>query len=397
MFTNFNSIFKDSKENVFNVPKEILDILNRDIPKGFTYKHRENGICYITTEDGSKMDIKTKIKFPEIPIDIRSRIHNLGDLYEYLYRTQKRCEVIPDEDGKIQINGKKIDINKLVKNVVNDKALRYEIVPNTFPKAEKMEIKAGNITKSFLIERKPYESFDKILLKSVEETPICVKFYISKNDVDFNISISISELENIEEIVDVCEFYKSFLNGDIIINGMKLKNGEYSKSIQNADIDDKITFWNKALAIEKVLNRKFDARKFDINKDYLTVLRLYKSLIENKPYKIDDKIKSIKFEKNEPFNEYKKMIGLKMILEYTREEDDEIFGETINYLTLERIYNCKIISAVEEDTSIRMEFDKYEENNTFIVRKSFLNREELEQELISTNKNNAEYEDAELI
>lgn len=400
MFTNFDNTFKNSKKDKTKLPKEILDVLNRKIPEELEYKEIENGICGIVPKNSKTIKFTTKIKIPEIPEEIKKQIHNFEDLYEYLYRTQKRCEIIPDENGNIKINNVKIKINDFIKNVITDEGMKtFELIPRNFPNAVRINIKAGNITKSFNIKRLPYESMDKIYLKSIEEKPICIKIYMSNaENVDFNISISIEGIKDVKEIVDVCEFYKSFLNGDISLDNSEIKDIKYKEVPKNIFIDEKINFWKKVLEVEKIFDKKFDACKFDEKYDYVLMLRLYKSLIEEKPYKIPEKISSITFENKENYDKCNKMIGSKMLIEYEREAECDILGENIHFWVLERIYNCKIKNILEEKDKIKIIFDDYEKNNTFIARKCFLSKDKLENEK-EKNKNNGhyEYENAEII
>lgn len=400
MFTNFNNTFKNSKKDNIKLPKEILNVLNRKIPEELEYKEIENGICGIVPKNSKRIKFTTKIKLPEIPEEIKKQIHNFADLYEYLYRTQKRCEIIPDENGNIKINNVEIKISDFIKNVITDDGIKsFELIPPNFPNAVKINIKAGNITKSFNVKRLPYESMDKIYLKSIEENPICIKIYMSNDDsIDFNISISIEGIRDVKEIVDTCEFYKNFLNGDISLDDSEIKDIKYKEAPKNIFIDEKINFWKKVLEVEKIFDKKFDACKFDLKDDYILMLRLYKSLIEEEPYKIPEKINSITFDNKENYDKCNKMIGTKMLIEYEREAECEIFGVKIHFFILERIYNCKIKNVLEEKGKMKIIFDDYEKNSTFIARKCFLSKDKLENEKTKNEDNrHHEYENAEII
>ena len=64
---------------------------------------------------------------------------------------------------------------------------------------------------------------------------------------------------------------------------------------------------------------------------------------------------------------------------------------------MERIYNCKIKNVLEEKDKVKIIFDDYEKNNTFIARKCFLTKGKLEKEKINNNNKHYEYENAEII
>ncbi len=398
MFTNFNNTFKNSKKDKIKLPKEILGVLNKKIPEDFEYAEIGNGICGIVPKNSKSMKFTTKIRLPEIPEEIKKQIHNFEDLYEYLYRTQKRCDIIPDEHGNIKVNDIEIKINDIIKNVITDSGVKnFELIPPKFPSAVKINIRAGKVTKIFNIERLPYESMNKIYLKSIEEKPLCVRIYLSDNNIDFNISIDISEVKDVKEIVDICEFYKSFLNGDISLNNSEIEDIEYKEIPQNIFIDEKINFWKKVLELERIFKKKFNACEFDEEEDYIKVLRLYESLIDGRPYRISKKISSITFDNKENYNQCKKMIGEKMLIEYVKDEKWKILGEEIQLFILERIYNCIVKEIILQNNEMKITFDDYERNNTFIARKCFLDKDKLEKEQIKNNNEHEEYENAKMI
>ena len=71
MFSNFNSTFKENKKNNLKLPKEIIEILNNELPKDLEYKEVDEGICAIVSANNKPMNIKTKIKLPDIPEKIK--------------------------------------------------------------------------------------------------------------------------------------------------------------------------------------------------------------------------------------------------------------------------------------------------------------------------------------
>lgn len=398
MFTNFDNVFKNSKKNEKKVPREILNVLNQEIPKELQYKEIENGICGIFPKNNKPLKFTTKIKLPDIPKQIKKQIHNFDDLYEYLYRTQKKCEILPNEQGNIKVNNVEIKIEDFIKDVINENSMKlFELTPPSFPDPINIKIKAGHVTKIFNIERQPYESMTKVYLKSIEEDPICIKLYISDDQkINFNISINIKNIENISEIVDICEFYKYFLSGEFAIGDSEIKNAQLQSNPKSIFIDKNINFWKKALEVEKVFNKKFNACKFEED-DYLTILRLYKSLVEKKPYKINEKITSITFDDEKAYENCKKITGKQILIEYERKFEGEILGENIEFFVLERIYNCNIKEVLREERVIKVIFDDYTTNNTFIARRCFLNHEQLEEEKLTKNNKHEEYENAEII
>ena len=185
MFTNFNNIFKNNNSN--KIPNEIMHIINNELPKEFEYKEIEDGICSIVPQNGGPMHVKSKIKLPDIPNQIKKQIHTFYDLYDYLYRSQKCCEIMPDIDGNVEINGIKISLNSMVRDVKNGISnMKVELLPPAFPPPVSVEVKAGKIIRKFTFSRQPIDSLDKVYIKSIEEKPICIEMYIdSELDKDF--------------------------------------------------------------------------------------------------------------------------------------------------------------------------------------------------------------------
>ena len=394
MFSNFNSTFKENKKNNLKLPKEIIEILNNELPKELEYKEVDEGICAIVSANNKPMNIKTKIKLPDIPEKIKKDIHGFEDVYEYLYRSQKKCEIIPDKDGNIIVNNSKIKAKDFIKNVRKDEEFeKLELIPPPFPKAIKTKIKAGNIVKEFDIERQPYESMKIIFLKSIQEKPISIKLYIKdESTVDLNININIRDLENVNEIVEVCEFYKGFLSGDIQLGDVITEDIKVKKKSQNVFIDKKIDFWKKTLEIEKKLNIKFNATKIN-NQDYVWILKLYKSIIENVPFKISSKINSLEIEDTNIYEKTNEMLGEMMLFEYTKQEEIEVMGQRIKIYILERIYNYKVKEVKKYKEKIKLILE--EEKESFVAQKFFLTEEELKKEQMIRNRNDEKYKNAE--
>lgn len=394
MFSNFNSTFKENKKNNLKLPKEIIEILNNELPKELEYKEVDEGICAIVSANNKPMNIKTKIKLPDIPEKIKEDIHSFEDVYEYLYRSQKKCEIIPDKDGNIIVNNSKIKAKDFIKNVREDEKFeKLELIPPPFPKAIKTKIKAGNIIKEFDIERQPYESMKIIFLKSIQEKPISIKLYIKdENTVDLNININIRDLKNVNEIVEVCEFYKGFLSGDIQLGDVITEDIKVKKKSPNVFIDKKIDFWKKALEIEKKLNIKFNATKID-NKDYVWILKLYKSIIENVPFKISSKINSLEIGDTNFYEKTNEILGEMMLFEYIKQEEIEVMGQRIKIYILERIYNYKVKEVKKYKEKIKLILE--EEKESFVAQKIFLTEEELKKEQMIRNRNDEKYKNAE--
>lgn len=386
MFTNFNNIFKNNNSN--EIPKEIMNIINNELPKEFKYQEIGNGVCGIVPINGNLLHMKSEIKLPDIPTQIKQQIHTFEDLYDYLYRSQKCCEVMPDNDGNVEINGIKFPLNNIVKDVRNNISyMKVQIVPQAFPPPVLLDVKVGEIIKKFTFSRQPIDSLDKIYIKSIEEKPICIEMYINNKidnnsnvNVSFKININIDEIENVHEIVDVCEFYNNFMTGDIEFHDAKIKNIKFNELPDNLFLDEKIDFWKKVLKLEEYFNIKFNASKINDTDDYEMVIRLYKSLIEGKSFKLPNKVKTMTFESNESLDNVKNKMGNKVLIDYIQDVNYELMGQNLHLFYYDKIENANISNIIEEGGKYKIIFDDSEENNNSIIRQIYIDKNKLDVE-----------------
>lgn len=263
-------------------------------------------------------------------------------------------------------------------NVNDNKNIKTEVkaISELYPKIVKIE--AGQLSRNFNIERKKYKSLDAVYYKSIEEKPIGIYIYLKKdNSYNIRFCIDISEISNIKEIIEVFKFYKKCLSGDISIDGKK--EGFKIEQSENSIIEKKLKFWMKALKVEETIQKKIDATKIK-EEDYITILKLYKSLVKKSPYKIENKIKTLTFNDNNLYETTKNMIGKIMTIEYNKKEEIELAEEKIVVYILAKIFNCKIKNTIKEEKIIKLSLSNSEEYQTFIVEKIFLSKKELEEE-----------------
>lgn len=374
MFTEFESIF-NSDDKKITIPKSIMKQIGKELPEELEYRHIEDGICIIENKNGSPLQVGARIKLPDIPTDIMKNLHSFNELYEYLYRTQKECEMIPNKNGSVIINGNDININSFIKYIYSNGTLKRIIMrPEAFPEPVKVNIKAGNTTKQFHLKREPFESMDVILIKSTEVMPIEIELYIKENNTaNFKINIKIDNITDVKEIVEICDFYENFLYGNIQIEGMELTEiGQISRSVS---ANESIDFWNKALKLEKKLDKKFNAMKL-FYKDYDKINELYTSLIDGKSFNIKDKIEAINSNNINIFEQVKAFAGKTMDFEYEHEELLNLGEQELKLFKLERIHNYYVKDIILLKDEVKILVDAKE--NSSIIAKYFLTEDDMQ-------------------
>ena len=380
MFTDFEEIFNKSKNKDIELPNAILDYINQALPNDLVYKYKCDGICMVESKDGTPLKINAKIKLPEIPKVISKKLKTIEDLFEYLYRTQKECEIIPDRDGNIKIGDRNFKIKDFIKDLYkNQECQKVYVAPPSFPKPIEINIESGNIKKFFHLKREPYESMDIVLLKTVEKNPIEFEFYIDKkNTIKLNVNMDFESVKDVKEIVETLDFYKSFLNGDIKIEGIEVL--EVKNNAIDIDTKNKISFWNKVLELERIFDTKFNAMQISY-RDLYKVEELYNSLIQKVAIKTDLIIESMDmdyFGENEKLNDF---IGKAMSFQYDSSEILEFGGIRLELFKLEKIFNYYV-----EDIIIikkgQIKIIVKANDNSYVSKQYFLDKSELEKKIM---------------
>ncbi|MCW6059813.1 hypothetical protein LAV35_03415 [Clostridium sporogenes] len=285
MFSNFKKAFK-SNEVSQNIPEEIIESLNKELPEGFQYANIGEGVCAINSVE-DKFDLSAKIEMPsDLPSDFKPS--TIQDVMEFAYRSQRRFKIIPNENGCININGKEINVNDIIKypfeKIINNELF---ISPRPFDNPFCLSIEGNYIKKNFLIQRQPYEDMNKSFFKNVNNESINLKYLIDEKikSMKINFSIDIEKAKSINEVIESLKLYYAFIKKDIKINGIKLSEIENKNNKENENILKTIDFWEEVYSVEKKLNASFNPRIPIKRNDAYVIKKLYRSLIEKKPYK----------------------------------------------------------------------------------------------------------------
>ncbi|EPY2281843.1 abortive infection system toxin AbiGii family protein [Clostridium sporogenes] len=285
MFSNFKKAFKPNEVSQ-NIPEEVIKSLNKELPEGFRYANIGEGVCAINSVE-DKFDLSAKIEMPSyLPSDFKPS--TIQDVMEFAYRSQRRLKIIPNENGCININGKEINVNDIIKypfeKIVNNELF---ISPEPFNPPFTLSIEGNSIKKELLIKRQPYEDMNKSLFKNINNESINLEYLIDEKmeSMKINFSINIEKAKSINEVIECLKLYDAFIKKDIKINGMKLSKITNGNIKKNENILKTIDFWQKVHVVEQKLNANFNPRIPIKRNDAYVIKKLYRSLIEKKPYK----------------------------------------------------------------------------------------------------------------
>lgn len=289
MFTNFDKVFFKKKEVGNQIPSEVIEVLNDDLPDGLVYQEVENGTLVAISKEDLEMTISGfSIEMPDdFPIPLEEK-PTLGDLLDFMYRTQRDVE-LKLSNNKISVNGALIDIDKLIsfpilKNNVRD--FKLLIRPQAFPNPTKLSIRGNGIEKEVLFKRKPYADMKKILVESIGKEAFETSYILDEktHQLTFNFKIVSENATNIEQIIEALKLYQAFLTGNIEFAGQMLPNNQ-DNELERESIAESILFWTKILELERRLNVSFNPKSSITREDLILLEQLYRSFIENKPFR----------------------------------------------------------------------------------------------------------------
>ncbi|PER23698.1 abortive phage resistance protein [Bacillus cereus] len=355
MFADFKKSFKRD-ESATKIPHAILASMSDNLPLGLKYAQVDKEYCTVVPEEGNisfKFD-KLKMKIPK-----EIQIESQEELLEFAYRTQ---QIIETDTNVVTINGKQIKMSQFMKSPYkegfDEDKCKFILKPEPFgePFPLKIEYEEENIAKSFLIKRQPLADMHKSLFKSIDDGGLEITYTIDeeKSNLNFNVHIDILKAERVEEIIEAFKIYKAFIEGKIKVGGLRLNSVPIEK--EKVAAMTALEYWEKVQAIADKLNIQFNPKKdIDIEGEQW-IDKLYRTLIETRPYKessdIDRFVTTIEMDVDG-----QDLMGKgAMVFQYTHEEKIELYGVQIQLYSAVALFNCEI----EEIAPIQKPVNKYE-------------------------------------
>lgn len=380
MFSNFKQAFKKDESTTSNIPQAVLDALSEDLPRGLKYVPLDDHHIKAVPEKGA--EIKITISNLKIKLPNGLKLNSPDELQEFLYRTQQTVQT----DGEnIKINGETKPLTELVKkpfqpqkNIVG----KYEIVPEPFPEPKPLEVvyEEKGITEVFHIKREPLADMKKSLFKTVDNGPLEIILTLDEevNTIVININLMLSKAIDIEEIIAAIKLYIGFLNGKIKLAG-GIQTPIMNETDAKGSIEDALRYWEKVSAISEKLHVKFNPQEEIDEEGLLLIDRLYKSLIENLPYKMPVTVNNFTTKTSEALNKSEFLNGNGMAFQYTNTESFTLYGAKFNIFSAVALLNCKINSIETVETN-KHKFNIEPSYGDSIIQasKHFISKDELD-------------------
>ena len=364
MFSNFKNAFKETPHYSENPPQVVIDAISSDLPDNLFYVHDHDGFCRLDATEGLQIQSGTII----LSLDAKKALSEsptFDDVLKYAYNSQTLIKIQPNKDGKIIINGNKINLEDMVKAPLKDmqfNSAELWLQPSQFPSPFKLTIGNSEHELEMLITRVPNNSLYTQEYQSINKNVLSINYKLNTNNnppsFSFNISFNIENATKASDIVIAYKIFNSFIDGNGLIERNKLiiSNPHSNKKISQ----DTIAFWNKVSELEQLLNISFNLME-DITVDDVKIVEaLYSSLVENKPHKTYRTYNSVKGKGSlEPLSNIKK--DQEIYLEFESSDRISILGQTIELFELQGIFGATIIppsidpSSEDEEYEVKLE------------------------------------------
>ncbi len=354
MFSNFNDAFSNKNEIDEPIPKEIVKSLSEKLPKGFEYRGIGYDACGIMPTT-SQFRIGMKVKVPEDLLE-EFKPSNTKELMEYMYRAQRELNVVTTDEGCISLNGIKFKLEDMIKFPLSDEMMvgtELIIRPSQFQPPFKVQIEGESIIKYISIQRQPYADMHKSYFKNVDSSVFEIEYILDEKDntMKFTFNINIEKSKNAKEIAEGLKLYQSLLEGKLKFSGFK-----FSMFVkEDKAIKKTIEFWDKITQIERKLKIEFSV-EFPITRgDATLVEKLYRSFVEEKPYKQYSDIANIKIKEIGICNK-EDITGNPIMFNFVKNSEIEIWGVKLNMYDSVGLFDLKVTDIVINNEDV----EKYE-------------------------------------
>lgn len=290
------------------VPKEVIDMFNKDLPEGLRYvsigEHRLridaqiNGIATIIEEDNIAWFQNYKRYFREET--------QAEDILRIAQLTQTPLRIRMPET--IQCDGKEIKRSMLIRDITKGEATHetQTFLMPTEPIKRKVCFSVQgepSLGKELELQLQKCEDVEKLTYSTPVDTDplkfsftVCSEYYTGsdKSKVSLSFNVDSKEAKNVRDALVAFKIYKAFLEGKLFLNDALLTPQESNIPVSIADqIDSNIKYLSMLLELENVLQVEFDIRSGIEKEDIEIIIKMYLSLIKGTSYKLNNKLEKL--------------------------------------------------------------------------------------------------------
>ena len=378
MKIDFDDLFKSKPLSKQKAPDFLINQLNESLPDGLRYIQVKNGLCVIIPKNNERMIISgLELSLTDKQKKILGPNPSKEKILNYCYNSQNPIKI--KNEKKIKLNGEEFDSNKLVIEPfsISNANGSFSLIPNKFPDDTKsIVLENENHSYQTKIERVPNDDpYEEKYISDTNKILSFIELFNNKTQkIKINFTFHFNIISTFKEILDCAYIYNGLIDNTTTING------EVFPSEENTDIkkipQESIDLWTKAIDIEKKLEKKFKVSAHLNKEEIILILKLYKSLITNRPFREAMNLNSINFSylnKKEAEKNFNKDIRL----QYEKDEQINLFGEQINLFSITCVYHVMMVSIEEDDEEYKVRFKNTPNEKNSMIKMYFLNEQEL--------------------
>ena len=279
-----SSKFKDTfvRKPQFNIqtPKSIISLLNEELPKQFHYVEASNGMCILKGDKQLNITIaRNNIVLPDSAKMLfkNSDEASVNEILSYAYNSQTSLEIIPDEDGCLNVNDERISIDQLVKDPwgnIEFKSGHLFLSPPKFTPFF-VQVEGNGYSMKIEMKRTTVHSLDEIKIESVSKSALRIFCTLDNTMGTMKFNINTAPTHSVQDALASKNIYNAFLSGKGTLCGYTL-DSQCDNQVQLIP-DEVLSFWNELFELERMLPENFDAmEKLDFD-DSSQIISLFNS------------------------------------------------------------------------------------------------------------------------
>lgn len=276
MMADFYDAFGKNASMDRDIPAEILELLNKDLPDNFMYVKDTNG-KYMAVPRPDCFDTELRLTTePDLDETLAERIKLLpsNKQLEYFYRTQR---IIPIKNIKIGDKNKVVPIEKTMTNPLRDEKFEIQdsrMYPQKFPEpVELLFESAEGSTVPIAIQQQPYDSMVEIKFSNVSFPALHMEIYqfaplddnlnqehsFTSADAPVRLTYSVtpSKAHTVKDAISALHIFRGLLNGTAKINGQLIEVTNKESTADFKQIEEALLFWTTASKLEERLKVAF--------------------------------------------------------------------------------------------------------------------------------------------
>lgn len=396
MFVDFNNVFGKKTQKEMPIPQSLLEHMSNSLPDGLKYEALSDGSCHIIAESGNVSISGLVFKPTPEQKSIIGDNYTYDDVMKFSYNSQQAICFESKTPGTIIINGNSVPAEKFfVKpfSPIEVKKSSFYIRPSAFPEPFSVEVASPKYKRTLNIHQVANPSVDISKYESDTNEPLVLTYYMnsSTKTVSLTTSLKLNNARTIQDIVEAVSIYNAFIDGNACIAGTTMHRGA-TNGEENKFNEESIVFWEKVMALEKILGVSFVPPKNDI--DYKTMClieQLHQSLVHQKSTRESQRTTSISGDwASDMDRQLDGNIGKKQFMIFAGAQEQELLGADFVVYLIAGQCNAVISKYTVSHGKYTIEFGDLDADNPFFTAvRYFKTKDEME----SIIKNNIPFED----